>query len=191
MGKLLAMGLMVGLMAIGWVVAPVQAAIDPETLGQGVAAIESLDQMRRSLAAGLTDSATVPTLQTFREVCAPVGQQARAIAQENGWQVRQVASKYRNPNHKPQNAQEEAALAVLAAHPDWQGFWQEDAEGTHYFRRIAVEASCLACHGPKNTRPAFVPEKYPSDLAYDFAVGDLRGMYALTIPALQAALSQP
>ena len=74
------------------------------------------------------------------------------------------------------------------------GFWQAETidgqKGTRYYRRINVEASCLACHGGKDSRPQFIKDKYPQDLAYDFQVGDLRGMYSVFIPELQAALSE-
>jgi Protein of unknown function (DUF3365) len=164
---------------------PVLATVDPVQLGKAVTEIEFLDQMRSGLASGLEDTPEEPTIATFMEVCAPVGQQAATIAQENGWQVRQVALKYRNPAHKPQDAVEVEALAQLAEHPNLKAFWQEENDGVHYFRRINIEASCLACHGAKNQRPAFIQDKYPEDLAYDFQVGDLRGLYEVIIPALQ------
>lgn len=44
------------------------------------------------------------------------------------------------------------------------------------------EPSCLACHGTKASRAAFVKDNYPDDKAFDFQVGDLRGMYAVFIP---------
>ncbi len=175
---------------IGWAL-PVWAAIDPIPLGQAVTEMELLDQMRSGLATRVLGTTSAPTLDTFKAVCAPVGQQAQKIAQDHGWQVRQVASKYRNPNHKPQNATEERALAELQEHPDLQGFWQVDGQGVHYFRRIHLEPSCLACHGAKETIPAFVRNKYPTDLAYDFQVGDLRGMYHVLIPALAETPASP
>ena len=58
----------------------------------------------------------------------------------------------------------------------------DDLAGTRYFRRITVESACLACHGPKDKRPAFVQQGYPEDRAYDFQAGDLRGIYSLFIP---------
>jgi hypothetical protein len=59
-----------------------------------------------------------------------------------------------------------------------------------------VEASCLVCHGAKENRPQFVKDNYPQDLAYNFHVGDLRGMYAVFIPddmkqAIQDAVNPP
>ncbi|MFN3361362.1 MAG: DUF3365 domain-containing protein [Pseudanabaenaceae cyanobacterium] len=166
------------------------ASVDPGELAKAVTEIELLDQMRTSLAGTLEGSTEEPTLDTFKAVCAPVGRRAQAIAQENGWQVRQVALKYRNPNHKPQDAAEERALAEFAAHPDLQGFWQRDERGVRYFRRIDVQASCLVCHGAKDSRPPFIQTKYPQDLAYNFQVGDLRGMYAVIIPELEKALEK-
>jgi hypothetical protein len=168
---------------------PAVADIDPTEIGKAVTAVEQLDQMRTGLADTLLEVKSEPTIGTFKEVCAPVGKQAQAIAKENGWQVRQVALKYRNPKHQPQNLSEEKALAEFVEHPDLTAFWERDEQGVHYYRRINVQASCLACHGAKDSRPSFVKDKYPQDLAYDFQVGDLRGMYAVIIPELQQALS--
>lgn len=78
------------------------------------------------------------------------------------------------------------------------GFWEKetvnDQPGTRYYRRITVEASCLACHGLKDNHPQFVKNNYPQDLAYNFKVDDLRGMYAVFIrysgqQSVQAALN--
>nr|WP_255108438.1 DUF3365 domain-containing protein [Synechococcus sp. RedBA-s] len=52
-----------------------------------------------------------------------------------------------------------------------------------------MEPSCLACHGTKANRPAFVMENYPDDKVFDFKVGDLRGMDAVFIPELEQALA--
>ena len=78
------------------------------------------------------------------------------------------------------------ALAKFEQDPDLVGFWDREIRdgqgGTRYYRRINVEASCLACHGGKGSRPEFVKNKYPEDRAFDFNVGDLRGMYSVFIP---------
>ena len=55
--------------------------------------------------------------------------------------------------------------------------WVKNDDGDHYFRRIDVGAKCLGCHGPKNSRPDFIKKKYGPDRAFDFKVGDLRGLY--------------
>ncbi|NKB17623.1 MAG: DUF3365 domain-containing protein [Pseudanabaena sp. CRU_2_10] len=186
--------LFVGLIAIAlWLIPqPTWAATDPAQLAKAVQAIEDLDLMRSGLASTLQGRTEEPTSQTMKEVCRPVGMRAVQLSQENGWQVKQIASRYRNPSHAPDNLHAKIALAKFEQNPELMGFWNRETidrqDGTRYYRRINVEASCLACHGRKDSRPQFVRDNYPQDLAYDFKVGDLRGMYAVFIPDLQQAL---
>lgn len=181
--------IVVNLLVIGWhpeVALSAPVIPNPNELAQVVQEIESLDTMRTTLASTLEGSTETPTLQTMKEVCRPVGMRAKQLSQENGWEVKQVAVKYRNPDHAPSNLHDQIALAKFTQAADLIGFWDRETlnkqAGTRYYRRIDVEASCLTCHGVKNRRPQFVKDGYPQDLAYDFKVGDLRGMYAVFIP---------
>jgi hypothetical protein len=171
-----------------------EAPVDPATLARAVDQIEQLDRLRNALASSLEGSTEEPTIDTMREVCMPVGRRAMAIAQENGWTVRQVATRYRNPAHAPAGAQESALLDLLASHREITGLWEpataDQAAGVNVYRRIDVEPSCLACHGSRESRPAFVKQTYAEDKAFDFRPGDLRGMYAVFIPAVQQALQE-
>ncbi|MCS5699775.1 DUF3365 domain-containing protein [Cyanobium sp. FGCU-52] len=174
--------------------AQVSPPVDPAALSRAVLAMEQLDQMRISLASTLEGRTEEPTIETMKEVCRPVGMRAVAIGKENGWQVRQVASKFRNPDHAPASAQEREVIDLFHRHPEINGLWEpaisEQGAGLNYYRRINVEPSCLACHGTKASRPAFVKDNYPNDMAFDFKVGDLRGMYAVHLPAeVQAAFA--
>ena len=157
----------------------------PEELVHAVQEIESLDAMRTGLASSLEGSTEEPTQQTMKEVCRPVGMQAMQLSKENGWQVKQIATKYRNPAHAPENLHDKMALAKFEQDHELVGIWDRETinqqAGTRYYRRIDVEASCLVCHGAKDQRPQFVQKGYPQDLAYNFKVGDLRGMYAVLI----------
>lgn len=179
---------------IGFYSQTAYAQPDPAELAKAVAEIEYLETMRSELASTLEDRVEAPTAQTFQEVCKPVGMKARQLGQDNGWVVKQIASKYRNPAHAPDTSGSEAALTQFEQHPEWIGFWQQetlkDQTGTRYYRRITMQPTCLACHGKKDSRPEFVKANYPQDLAYDFNSGDLRGMYAVFIPdAMQQALN--
>jgi hypothetical protein len=169
-----------------------RAAIAPAQVSKAVQEIESLDATRSGLASTLEGRTEEPTQETMKEVCKPVGMRAKQLSQENGWQVKQIAAKYRNPNHAPQSDSEQQALQLFEQNPNLVGFWQQDKvageTGDRYFRRINIEASCLACHGAKNTRPQFVKDNYPNDRAFDFKIGDLRGMYSVFIPDVQAGL---
>jgi hypothetical protein len=171
-----------------------EAPVAPAELARAVDQMEQLDRMRISLASTLEGSSEEPTMDTMREVCMPVGKRAMAIGRDNGWTVRQVASKYRNPDHAPAGAQETGVIDLFARHPEINGLWEpatgEQVAGVNYYRRIDVQASCLACHGSRDSRPAFVQEKYPADRAFNFKPGDLRGMYAVFIPEVQDALRQ-
>jgi hypothetical protein len=167
--------------------------VDSAALSKAVVAMEQLDQMRISLASTLEGRTEEPTIETMKEVCKPVGMRAIAIGKENGWQVRQVASKYRNPDHAPATTQEREVIDLFSRHPEINGLWEpavaEQGAGLNYYRRINVEPSCLACHGTKASRPAFIKANYPDDKAFDLAVGELRGMYAVHLPEVQAALA--
>jgi hypothetical protein len=168
------------------------ATTEPTELAKAVESIENLDLMRSGLASTLKGRTEEPTMQTMKEVCGPVGTKAVQLSKENGWQVKQIASKYRNPNHAPDNFHAKIALAKFEQTPELMGFWDREVidgqDGTRYYRRINVEGSCLVCHGGRVDRPQFIKDKYPQDLAYDFKVGDLRGMYAVFIPDLQQGL---
>jgi hypothetical protein len=172
------------------------AAVNPAELAQAVQEIEQLDMLRSGLASSLEGKTEAPTKETMKEVCRPVGMKAMELSKENGWQVKQIATKYRNPAHAPDTPHSRMALAQFEQQPELMGFWEnatiDGQVGNRYYRRINVEASCLACHGQQDRRPQFVKDGYPQDLAYDFNVGDLRGMYAVFIPdvkqSIQAAL---
>lgn len=186
--KLLAMGALVVCLTVLSLCAPQTALAnpDPSQLSHAIEEIENLDAMRSGLASTLKGKTETITPETFKQVCKPVGMKAQKLSQENGWQVKQMATKYRNPAHAPDTPEAEAALALLDSHPELMGFWQDETlngeSGRRYYRRINVEATCLGCHGAKAARPEFVKQNYPQDLAYDFKVGDLRGMYAVFIP---------
>jgi hypothetical protein len=160
--------------------------VQPPQLAKAVESIEDLDQMRQGLAASLEGQTTQPTADTFKQVCVPVGKQAMKLGADNGWKVKQIAEKFRNPAHAPDGPKAQEALERFTTDRQLVGFWIRDTvesqPGARYFRRIDMKASCLACHGAKNSRPEFIKQKYPNDRAYDFQVGDLRGMYSVFIP---------
>lgn len=161
---------------------------DPDTLAKAVQAIENLDALRSGLAGTFEGKDTSADQTTFKQICKPVGMQAKQIAQANGWHLIQMAAKFRNPKHKL-DAEGRQAYTLLDLNPTLMGFWMRTPmggqAGTRYFRRITVESACLACHGARDQRPAFVKHGYPVDRAYDFQVGDLRGIYSLFIPDAQ------
>ena len=154
---------------------------DAETLAKVVREIEALDALRSGLAGSFTGE---PDQSTFAQVCRPVGARANRLAEENGWKVAQLAEKYRNPA-RALDAEAERAYRQMAEDPGLMGLWVRTEmggqAGIRYFRRIVVEQACLACHGAEDSRPRFVKEGYPEDRAFDFRVGDLRGLYSVFV----------
>ncbi|MEQ8960649.1 MAG: DUF3365 domain-containing protein [Coleofasciculus sp. C2-GNP5-27] len=188
------LAILIGVMVLSGYPPAANAQTDPAELAKAVQEVEYLDAMRSGLASTLEGRTEEPTLQTMKQVCKPVGMKAKKLSQDNGWLVKQIATKYRNPAHAPDNLQSKMALAQLEKNPQLIGFWQRETlngvSGTRYYRRINVEASCLACHGAKDSRPEFVQQNYPQDRAFDFNVGDLRGMYAVFLPDVQQGLQE-
>lgn len=149
-----------------------------------VTAIAGLDSMRIARAATITADEEVDA-ETFARVCKPVGLRARALSEDNGWIVRQIATRYRNPANAA--APEDSALfAQFGSDPDlvdrWLNATRDGEPGRRYVRRIAVQGTCLACHGARDERPAFIVANYPEDRAFGFEVGDLRGLYSVFVP---------
>lgn len=160
-----------------------QTAVAPEVL-RVVSEVEALDALRSTLASSISAQALPADDSTFARVCRPVGLQAKRLASEQGWLVRQVARRYRNPDHAP-TAEEARLFDLFEADTTLTSLWQSvggDRPGRRYARRITVERPCLACHGAKERRPDFVKEGYPDDGAFGFEEGDLRGLYVVFVP---------
>lgn len=167
----------------------------PDELGRVVREVERLDDLRSSLARSFLGSGGDVDRETFANVCQPVGKQMKGVAAENGWRMGQMALRYRNPAHRADSAAR-AVMDEMRRDPELMGTWRrtpgaDGAEGVRYFRRITVGRACLACHGAREERPAFVKERYPEDRAYGFEVGDLRGVYSVFVPRDDAGDGNP
>lgn len=175
----------VAALAVGCVPEGAPQAAEQDDLAKAVREIEQLDAMRSALARGFGEQGVPATQETFRQVCRPVGMRAQQLARENGWTVQQLAEKHRNPNNGLGPEAARAYRAMLADNA-LMGMWirtsREGTPGSRYFRRIVVEEACLACHGAEDARPEFVKQGYPDDKAFDFEVGDLRGIYSVFVP---------
>ncbi len=152
-----------------------------------IQAVREVDAMRSALAQTLITDDEVDE-RTFAAVCRPVGARAKEIADENGWAFQQLAVQYRNPGNAPDSVAR-GAFDRFESDPSLDSLWirtsVDGKQGRRYFRRITVEAPCLACHGPKSERPQFIVDNYPEDLAFGFETGDLRGLYSVWVPGVE------
>ena len=99
---------------------------------------------------------------------------------------------FNNVSDRPRNkdnaadAVEMVAMRYFRAHPKAkQRFVETKAPGGepfyHYARPIWVEKYCLKCHGKRAEAPPSIREAY--ETAFDYQVGDLRGIMSIRIPS--------
>lgn len=151
---------------------------------QATEKLKSLNSLRETLAASIDPSKKIDH-NTFKTTCMPVGKELKSWGHKQGYTVRQVSNKYRNPKHKP-TSQEMKVLEQFAQDQAKTSIFETSAskgqKGSHLYVRIPTVKACLNCHGPKDSRPSFIQNKYPNDRAYDFKPGELRGMYSVFLP---------
>jgi len=106
-----------------------------------------------------------------------------------GYQLRQISSKYRNPDNKPDKF-EEKALAEFEKDKNLSEYKGVDKingqKVLRYLTPLYIEEACLKCHSAKETIPEFIQEDYPEDKATDYSFGDLRGAISVVVPVARA-----
>lgn len=106
--------------------------------------------------------------------------------------IRRTALKYRNTSNKPDTA-EERILKFFASQKEkgiindsLHAITEKDVTGKiHFYKPIILQSMCANCHGSKTDAGQSalwktIDSLYPSDNAYGFKVGDLRGMWHVT-----------
>ncbi|MEW5769426.1 MAG: EAL domain-containing protein [Pseudomonadota bacterium] len=104
---------------------------------------------------------------------------------KSGFSFNNVSDHPRNPANQA-DAIELEAMADFRAHPKHERRFvsyttPEGQNYYHYARPIWVEPYCLTCHGAKATAPETIRARY--DTAFEYKVGDLRGILSIKIPA--------
>jgi hypothetical protein len=173
-------------------VLPAVAADLPEAARARAAANQILGETKSVLEGALEGGQPAAALR----VCASIAQNIARRHEGEGWRVRRVSEKVRNPADTP-NADE---LAVLRAWQDQkqagrltpaaehQEILTEDGRRyLHYMKPIFIAGPvCLQCHGaPDKLAPGVadaLKELYPHDQATGYAVGDLRGAISVKLP---------
>ena len=103
----------------------------------------------------------------------------------SGISFNNVSDRPRNPEQKADVLDHEA-IDWFRQNPksEQRVLYYHNADGTpfiHYARPIWIEPYCLNCHGEKEQADPTVRELY--DTAYDYRVGELRGILSIKIPA--------
>ncbi len=121
---------------------------------------------------------------------------AKEVTQKSGFYIKQTSLKYRNPLNKP--TPEEAKILKLIEQKHLKEYWEIDKNSKgetviRYAKPLFIKPVCLKCHGipykdvPANLYKALVKDY--GNVAFNYKVGDVRGMVSVEIPMIQVKKS--
>jgi hypothetical protein len=129
------------------------------------------------------------------ESCSAVAIALAVEHEREGWRVRRVSLKLRNPADAPDAFERRMLQEWGSRHrrspldPATEHVAVVDRVGhrsLRYMKPIVVSELCLACHGPARSLSPEVRgvlrERYPKDRATGYRAGDLRGAISVSIP---------
>lgn len=112
---------------------------------------------------------------------------ASLVASDLGYRVRQVSSRFRNPNNAP-DPFEMKALERFRTSPGLHELFEiarvGEKSALRYLTPFVADESCLECHGDPQQAPAFIRELYPPDRdqSYNYTVGEVIGAASVVVP---------
>jgi hypothetical protein len=111
-----------------------------------------------------------------------------SISTANGAAIKRVSFKYRSPINQPDSL-ETVVLnnyhnAIVNNKKLTPLVYSNDYEN-RYFSPIKIKSLCITCHGTpgetmEETDYEFIQKKYPDDLAINYKLDDLRGIWSIT-----------
>jgi len=118
---------------------------------------------------------------------------AKTVTEKSGFYIKQTSLKYRNPLNKP-NAEEKRILNLIEK-KHLKEYWEIGNSKNHkvirYAKPLYIKKACLKCHGVPHKD---VPDKLYNALvkdygnrAFNYKVGDVRGIVSVEIPLNQAS----
>lgn len=94
---------------------------------------------------------------------------------------RVTSDEYRNPANAP-DAFERASIQFFKNDKTLSYNDMIDDNSYRYAQPILVQQSCLKCHGDPSVAPPEVIAKYGSKRAFNYQVGDVRGIISVALP---------
>lgn len=96
--------------------------------------------------------------------------------------IQTVSDRARNSINSA-NPDELKAINFFKNNPDkTKYFSDENSEFYQYASVLRIEQKCLICHSTKESAPQFIQDNY--DTAYDYKLGEVRGIMSITIPKI-------
>ena len=109
---------------------------------------------------------------------------SKSFSNENSLHVEMstVSDRARNPKNNADNY-ELKAIKYFNNNKFSKEYFNEENDFYQYASPLKIEQKCLSCHGKKELAPSFISQKY--DKAYNYKVGDLRGILSIKVPKKQ------
>lgn len=172
--------------ALTFALSPTEAnAEDVEVPEDAKVLLEQLSSLREVLSYSIAREEEFARRKSETKVCEPVAERLRRWAAAHDAIGREVSARPRRPENTP-TEEEQAAIKAFARDPHLvylaRRSVRPEGEGIAVFRRITTSGSCLHCHGQQESRPPFVEERYPEDLAWGHRAGQLQGIFSLWLP---------
>jgi diguanylate cyclase (GGDEF)-like protein/PAS domain S-box-containing protein len=106
---------------------------------------------------------------------------AQTFSSQNSFDisVQTVSNRARNPKNEA-DAFELEAIEFFKKSAHEKEYFVEKKHLYQYATPLYIEQKCLTCHGSKESAPEFISKTY--DAAYDYKVGELRGVLSIQIP---------
>ena len=161
---------------------PAGKEIPPEAMERAQAAIQPFKERLQ----GALVSALAEGPENAVKVCRLEAGRIAADLSVDGIRMGRTSHRVRNSDNAPEPWME-PLLAAYQADPGLEeprGVWL-DERTVGFVEPIRLKAFCLSCHGP-SVETALLEEiraLYPEDQATGFRVGDLRGLFWVTLPA--------
>lgn len=166
------------------------AAPDSQAIARARGAANELGKDLQTRLFAALDSGGPSLAVTF---CSDSAQAWTARHAREGVYVRRVSQRVRNPANRPDSIEALELVRLDSLHragalPGEVVRSRTDENGVRlaeYMRPILVQERCLACHGSREQIApavrALIAERYPSDSATGYRVGDLRGMISVRV----------
>ena len=108
------------------------------------------------------------------------------ITKGSPYYVRQVSTRNRNPENRP-DPYEASELVRIAASPVPQESFRivgsGGKEALRYLLPMTAEKSCLTCHGSFESAPLFVQKRFPKGHpSYNYRIGEMIGAISVSVP---------
>lgn len=111
---------------------------------------------------------------------------SKEFSQKNflGISIQTVSNKARNEKNQASLSELEA-IEYFKKNRNQKEYFEDKDSFFQYATPLFIEKKCLSCHGKKEDAPKFIQDKYSE--AYNYKLGDLRGIVSIQIPKVEVS----